>query len=257
VIVKKTPAQIEKMHRAGMALAEVMEALGGAAHPGVRMRDLDALAEGMIRERGGEPSFLGYRGHSGVIPFPGSICASPNDVIVHGIPDDRELMEGDILSVDVGLSIDGWHADTAYTYAVGDISPEARRLLEVTEGALFEGIKHCRPGRRLSDYAHAVERVVEAAGFSVVREFVGHGIGRSMHEDPQIPNFGPPGRGPVLEAGMVLALEPMVNAGGWKTRTLDDGWTVVTEDGSLSAHFEHTVAVTPAGPLILTARRRD
>lgn len=247
MIIKKTPEQVGKMYRAGQALAEVIEGLRRAVAPGVRISDLDALAERMIRERAGVPSFLGYRG------FPASICASPNEVIVHGIPDDRILEEGDIFSVDVGLILDGWHADTAYTYPVGEIAPEASRLLQVTEAALYAGIRNCRPGRRLSDVSHEVQTVVEAARLSVVREFVGHGIGRDLHEDPQIPNFGPPGRGPLLEPGMVLAIEPMVNLGGWQTRTLDDGWTVVTADGSLSAHFEHTVAITPADPVLLTA----
>ena len=246
MIHKKTPAQIGKMLAAGQALAEVIAQLAGAVAPGVTLLDLDAMAERLIRERGAVPSFLGYRG------FPGSICASPNKVIVHGIPDATVLREGDILSTDVGLILDGWHADSAHTYPVGEISAKAHRLLDVTQASLEAGIQQCRPGNHLSDISHAVQRVVEKAGFSVVREFVGHGIGRDLHEDPQIPNFGQPGRGPVIEAGMVFAIEPMVNAGGWRTRTLDDGWTVVTADGSLSAHFEHTVAVTPEGPLVLT-----
>jgi len=246
MIVKKAPHQVAKMLRAGQVLAEVIGELGRAIVPGARIKELDELAEALIRERGGRPSFLGYRG------FPGSICASPNDVVVHGIPDDTVLVEGDIFSADVGLVLDDWHADTARTFAVGDIEPSARRLLEVTEAALEAGVGQCRPGNRLSDISHAVQTVVEEAGFSVVREFVGHGIGRQLHEDPAIPNFGPPGRGPALEPGMVFAIEPMVNLGDWGTRTLDDGWTVVTADGSLSAHFEHTVAVTPAGPQVLT-----
>jgi methionyl aminopeptidase len=251
MIVKKSPRQVQEMLRAGQELAEVVEELRGAVVPGVSIKELDELAERLIRGRGGRPSFLGYRG------FPGSICASPNDVVVHGIPDDRRLAEGDIFSVDVGLVLDGWHADTARTFAVGEIDPEARRLLEVTEASLEAGVRKCRPGNRLSDISHAVQEVVEEAGFSVVREFVGHGIGRQLHEDPAIPNFGPPGRGPALEPGMVFAIEPMVNLGDWGTRTLADGWTVVTADGSLSAHFEHTVAVTPAGPHVLTRLRQD
>lgn len=236
------------MRRAGRALAEVHRELAKAIAPGVQIRDLDTLADRLIRERGGIPSFLGYRG------YPGRICASPNEIIVHGIPDERVLQEGDILSVDVGLTLDGWHADSAVTHAVGTITPEARRLLEVTEASLAAGIDQCRPGRHLSDVSHAIEEVVVGGGFSVVREFVGHGIGRALHEDPQVPNFGPPGEGPVLEPGMVLAIEPMVNVGGWKTKTLADGWTVVTLDGSLSAHFEHTVAITENGPEVLTRR---
>ena len=246
MIQKKSPEQIAKMLTAGQALAEVIDELATAVVPGVTSLELDAMAERLIRERGAVPSFLGYRG------FPGSICASPNRVIVHGIPNGTPLEQGDLLSVDVGLILDGWHADSAHTYPVGPISPKAIRLLEVTQASLDAGIEQCRPGNRLTDISHAVQAVVEGEGFSVVREFVGHGIGRNLHEDPQIPNFGPPGRGPVIETGMVFAVEPMVNAGGWRTRTLDDGWTVVTADGSLSAHFEHSVAVTPAGPLVLT-----
>jgi methionyl aminopeptidase len=246
MIQKKTPEQIDKMLAAGQALAEVIAELATAVGPGVTPLELDTLAERLIRERGAVPSFLGYRG------FPGSICASPNSVIVHGIPDATPLAEGDLLSVDVGLILDGWHADSAYTYPVGAVSKKASHLLEVTQASLEAGIEQCQPGNHLTDISHAVQRVVEHAGFSVVREFVGHGIGRNLHEDPQIPNFGPPGHGPVIEAGMVFAVEPMVNAGGWRTQTKDDGWTVVTADGSLSAHFEHTVAITPAGPLVLT-----
>ena len=245
MITKKSPQDLRKMRRAGRALAEVHQELTGAIRPGVRIRDLDALADQLIRERGGVPSFLGYRG------YPGRICASVNEVIVHGIPDDRMLQEGDILSVDVGLTVDGWHADSAVTHGVGTISAEAQRLLDVTEASLEAGIDKCRPGAHLSDISHAIEKLVVREGFSVVREFVGHGIGRELHEDPQVPNFGPPGEGPVLEPGMVLAIEPMVNIGGWKTKTLKDGWTVVTLDGSLSAHFERSVAVTDDGPWVL------
>ena len=249
MISRKSARDLDKMRRAGRALAEVHTELEKAVTPGVRIRDLDDLADSLIRERGGVPSFLGYRG------YPGRICASVNEVIVHGIPDDRVLEEGDILSVDVGLTVDGWHADSAVTHGVGEITPEARRLLEVTQASLRAGIDRCRVGAHLSDISHAIESLVLGEGFSVVREFVGHGIGRSLHEDPQVPNFGPPGEGPVLEAGMVLAIEPMVNIGSWKTKTLPDGWTVVTLDGSLSAHFEHTVAITPSGPEVLTARQ--
>ncbi|MGH2720679.1 MAG: type I methionyl aminopeptidase [Actinomycetota bacterium] len=248
MIGRKSARDLEKMRRAGRALAEVHRELAKAIEPGVQIKELDMLADRLIRERGGIPSFLGYRG------YPGCICASPNEIIVHGIPDERVLKGGDILSVDVGLTLDGWHADSAVTHAVGTIAPLARRLLEVTEASLAAGIEQCRPGRHLSDVSHAIEEVVVGEGFSVVREFVGHGIGRALHEDPQIPNFGPPGEGPVLEPGMVLAIEPMVNVGGWKTKTLGDGWTVVTLDGSLSAHFEHTVAVTENGPEVLTRR---
>ena len=246
MIERKTPEQIGKMLAAGQALADVIAELATSVAPGVSTGELDSIAERLIREKGAVPSFLGYRG------FPASICASPNKVIVHGIPNREPLKEGDLLSVDVGLILNGWHADSAYTYPVGSISSKAARLIEVTKASLEAGIEQCQPGNRLTDISHAVQRVVEHAGFSVVREFVGHGIGRNLHEDPQIPNFGSPGRGPLIEPGMVFAIEPMVNAGGWRTRTLDDGWTVVTADGKLSAHFEHTVAVTPAGPLVLT-----
>lgn len=246
MILKKTPEQIDRMLAAGQALAQVIAELAPLVVPGVTTLELDAVAERLIRERGGVPSFLGYHG------FPGSVCASPNHVIVHGIPDRTPLARGDLLSLDVGLILDGWHADSAFTYPVGTISAQAQRLLDVTQASLDAGIQQIQVGNHLSDISHAVQRVVEEAGYSVVREFVGHGIGRDLHEDPQIPNFGPPGRGPIIEAGMVFAIEPMVNAGGWRTRTLEDDWTVVTADRSLSAHFEHTVAVTPAGPLVLT-----
>jgi len=248
VIIKKTPAQIEKMRKAGRALAEVHKDLQAAIAPGVKLDKLDKLAERSIRLRGAVPSFLGYRG------YPASICASVNDVIVHGIPNGRRLQEGDIFSADLGLILDGWHADRAYTYPVGEIDPEAARLLEVTEKSLEAAIEQCRPGARLSDVSHAVQTVAEAAGFSVVREYAGHQIGREMHEgNIWVSNHGPRGRGPVLGPGMVFAIEPMVNAGGFETETLEDGWTVVTADGSLSAHFEHTVAITESGPQVLTA----
>lgn len=248
MIVKKTHDQIEKMARAGRALTEVVDAISAQIAPGITTKELDELAYEMITERGGKPSFLGYNG------FPASICASPNEVIVHGFPDRRRLNEGEIISVDVGLILDGWHADTAYTYAIGEVKPDVQRLLDTTQEALNAGIEQARPDKRLFDISYAVQKVAEDAGFSVVREYAGHGIGREMHEGGvQVPNYGTPGHGPVLEPGMVFAIEPMVNMGEWKTRVLDDGWTVVTEDGSLSAHFEHTVAVTQDGPLVLTA----
>jgi len=246
MIVIKTPEQLEKMARAGRVLAEVIREMGEEIRPGVSLKHLDDMAERSMRLRGAVPSFLGYRG------FPASICASPNEMVVHGIPDERRLKEGDIFSADFGVILDGWHADSAYTFPVGKVSDEARRLLEVTQAALAAGIGCCRPGRRLGDIGNAIQRVIEDAGLSVVREFVGHGIGRSMHEDPQVPNYGKAGVGPVLEEGWVLAIEPMVTTGGWETKILDDNWGVVTADGSLSAHFEHTVAVTADGPRILT-----
>ncbi|HEX2180502.1 MAG TPA: type I methionyl aminopeptidase [Actinomycetota bacterium] len=247
MIVRKTPEQVEKMARAGKVLAEVIKEMGEAIRPGVTLKQLDEMAERSMRLRGAVPSFLGYRG------FPASICASPNEMVVHGIPDGRKLKQGDIFSADFGLILDGWHADSAYTFPVGAISEEARKLLEVTQAALAAGIEECRVGARLGDIGHAIQKTIEEAGLSVVREFVGHGIGRSMHEDPQVPNYGRPGRGPVLEEGWVMAIEPMVTTGGWETRVLDDNWGVVTADGSLAAHFEHTVAVTVDGPRILTA----
>ncbi|HEX2052810.1 MAG TPA: type I methionyl aminopeptidase [Actinomycetota bacterium] len=247
MIIRKTPEQLEKMARSGRVLAEVIREMGEQVRPGVTLKELDQMAERSMRLRGAVPSFLGYRG------FPASICASPNEMVVHGIPDGRKLNEGDIFSADFGLILDGWHADSAYTFPVGTVSEEARKLLEVTRAALAAGIACCRPGNRLGDIGYAIQQVVERAGFSIVREFVGHGIGRSMHEDPQVPNYGKPGRGPVLEEGWVLAIEPMVNTGGWETKLLADNWSVVTADGSLSAHFEHTVAVTADGARILTA----
>jgi methionyl aminopeptidase len=247
VVIKKTPEQLDKMALAGRVLAQVIQEIGNAIKPGVTLRELDEIAHRSIVIRGGVPSFLGYRG------FPASICASPNEMIVHGIPDDRALKEGDIFSADLGLILDGWHADSAYTFAVGEIAEEAELLLKATQAALEAGIAQCLPGNRIGDIAHAIQTVAEESGFSVVREFVGHGIGRSLHEDPQVPNYGKPGRGLVLEEGWVLAIEPMVNAGGSEAQMLEDGWGVVTADGSLSAHFEHTVAVTAEGPRVLTS----
>lgn len=246
MIVRKTSEQIEAMARSGRVLAEVIREMGEAIRPGVTLKALDEMAERSMRLRGAVPSFLGYRG------FPASICASPNEMVVHGIPDGRKLKQGDIFSADFGLILDGWHADSAYTFPVGAISEEARQLLEVTQAALAAGIECCHPGHRLGDIGNAIQQIVEGAGFSIVREFVGHGIGRSMHEDPQVPNYGRAGRGPVLEEGWVLAIEPMVTTGGWETKMMDDNWGVVTADGSLSAHFEHTVAVTANGPRVLT-----
>jgi methionyl aminopeptidase len=246
VIIKKRPEQVEKMAYAGRVLAQVISELGNAVKPGVTLRELDEQAHRSMVLRGAVPSFLGYRG------FPASICASPNEMIVHGIPDDRALKEGDIFSADFGLILDGWHADSAYTFAVGEIPEETQTLLRITQAALVAGIERCWPGNRVGDISSAIQTIVEEAGFSVVREFVGHGIGRSLHEDPQVPNYGKPGRGPILEEGWVLAIEPMVNEGGPEARLLDDGWGVVTADGSLSAHFEHTVAITSEGPRVLT-----
>ncbi len=251
MIVRKSPAEIARIGAAGRILADCLDRLSAAARVGVTTAELDRLAERFIRERGGEPTFLGYRG------FPASICASPNDMVVHGIPGRYRVADGDVLSLDVGVTLDGYVADSAVTLALGTVDGEARRLLDVTREALEAGLAECRPGRRLGDVSHAIQEVVEDAGFSVVRSLVGHGVGRAMHEDPQIPNFGEPGRGPRLEEGMVFAIEPMVNAGGHEVYVADDGWSIHTSDGSLSAHFEHTVAVTRDGPRVLTRRRSE
>jgi methionyl aminopeptidase len=246
MIIRKSAAEIEAMARAGRVVVETLTLLGEHIRPGTTTAELDALAEEFIRSQGGAPTFKGYRG------YPASICTSPNDMIVHGIPGPYALEEGDILSIDVGVTLDGYVADSAYTFAVGRIDAEADRLLEVCHDALAAGVEQCQPGGRLSDISHAVQRVTEENGYSVVRALVGHGVGRSMHEDPQIPNFGPPGRGPELAPGMVFAIEPMINAGGPDIHVADDRWSISTADGSLSAHFEHTVAVTEEGPRILT-----
>ena len=250
MIVYKSPPEVERMRRAGRIVAGTIDRVLAAVAPGKTTADLDRVAEDYIRDQDATPSFLGYRG------FPASICTSLNDEIVHGIPSPkRVLKEGDLLSLDFGAVWEGFHADSAVTVFVGEPpSAEAEELVRVTEESLEAGISQIRPGGRLSDISHAVEQVVLGAGFEVVREYVGHGVGRNLHEDPQIPNYGPPGRGPQLRAGLVIAVEPMVNSGGWETRVLADDWTVVTADGSLSAHFEHTIAVTEDGHLVLTAR---
>lgn len=246
MIIRKTPAEIDRMAAAGAIHARTMKVVEGKIREGVTTAELDAAAEKYIRSQGATPAFKGYRG------FPGSICASPNAMVVHGIPGPYRLARGDILSVDIGVVLDGWVADGARTFAVGPITPLATKLLEVTEASLFDAVAQCEPGRRLGDIGHAVQSTVEAAGFSVVRSLVGHGIGRDMHEDPQIPNYGEAGRGPKLEEGMVLAVEPMTTAGRHQVRMADDGWAIFSQDGSLAAHFEFTVAVTADGPRILT-----
>jgi methionyl aminopeptidase len=250
VIIYKSHDEIDRMRVAGRITAGTIERVLATVRPGVSTAELDAVAESYISEQGATPAFKGYRG------FPASICASINNEIVHGIPSrTRVLRERDLVSLDFGSVWDGFVGDSAVTVVVGEApSAEAEKLVRVTEEALEAGIAQIRPGGRLSDISHAVQQVAEGAGFSVVREYVGHGIGRAMHEDPQIPNYGPPGRGPELRPGLVLAVEPMVNLGGWETIALDDGWTVVTADGSLSAHFEHTIAVTDDGHEVLTAR---
>jgi methionyl aminopeptidase len=246
VINRKTPEEIEKMAAAGRILARCHEILRRKARPGVTTAEIDKTAERFIRSQGAEPAFKGYRG------FPGSICASPNSMVVHGIPGPYRLSRGDILSIDIGVVLDGWVADAAMTHPIGNVTPIAKRLLASTRAALFDAVAQCRPGNRLGDVSHAVQARVEADGFAVIRSLVGHGIGRQMHEDPQIPNFGDPGTGPELEEGMVLAIEPMVNTGTHHVRMGADNWAVYSQDGSLAAHFEHTVAVTADGPRILT-----
>lgn len=246
MIIRKSQAEIEKMARAGAIVRGCLELIGREIKPGVMTIELDRLAEEYIRSRGGVPTFKGYRG------FPGSICASPNDMVVHGIPGSVRLSEGDIVAIDVGVTLNGYVGDAAMTFPVGDVSEEAKRLLRVTEEALMLGIAQCRVGNRVGDISHAVQSHAEAHGYSVVRSMVGHGVGRHMHEDPQVPNYGPPGQGPELREGMVLAIEPMVNMGGYEVEIGEDHWAVYTKDGSLSAHFEHTVAVTGEGPRILT-----
>jgi methionyl aminopeptidase len=246
MIATRSAAELATMREAGRITAAALRAVGDAVAVGVTTGELDEIAVEVIRAAGARAAFLGYHG------FPATICASPNREVVHGIPGRRKLSSGDILSVDVGAVVDGYFGDAARTFAVGSVSKEAERLLAATREALEAGIACCVPGKRLGDIGAAVQKVAEGAGFSVVREYVGHGIGRAMHEDPQVPNYGTPGKGPVLLAGMVLAIEPMVNAGDSDVRQLADGWTVVTADGSLSAHFEHTVAVTETGPWVLT-----
>ncbi len=245
----KSQAEIEKMARAGAVVRECLELMGREVAPGVTTRELDRLAEEFIRSRGGIPTFKGYRG------FPASICASPNAMVVHGIPGKVRLVEGDILGVDVGVTVDNYIADAAATFPVGAISKKAGELLRATEESLWRGIAQCQIGNRVGDISHAVQTHAETYGFSVVESMVGHGVGREMHEDPQVPNFGPPGKGPELREGMVLAIEPMVNIGGFDVELGDDSWAIYTKDGSLSAHFEHTVAITKNGPRVLTAAK--
>jgi methionyl aminopeptidase len=249
MIIRKSPQEIEKMRRAGRIVAGPIDRVVAAVRAGITTADLDRVAEECIRAEDAVPSFKGYRG------FPASICASLNNEVVHGIPGPRTLQTGDLLSLDFGAIWQGYHADSALTVFVGEPpSAEAEKLVRVTEESLEAGISEIRPGKRLSDIGNAVQQVVEGAGFSVVREYVGHGIGRDLHEDPQIPNYGPPGRGPEMKPGLVVAIEPMVNLGDWRTSVLADRWTVVTADGSLSAHFEHTIAVTDDGHEVMTER---
>ncbi len=250
MIIRKSKREIRTMASAGAVVAAVLELIGETIEPGMTTEELDRIAEEEIRAHGGVPTFKGYRG------FTASICSSPNDMVVHGIPGPYRLEAGDLLSIDVGVTLDGFVADSAYTFAVGEIAPEAQRLLDVCQAALDAGIAEARAGNRIGDISAAVQRVTEVGGFAVVKTLVGHGVGRSMHEEPQIPNFGEPGRGPELAEGMTLAIEPMINAGTDQVRLADDGWSISTADGSLSAHFEHTVAVTGEEPLVLTFSER-
>jgi len=248
MIELKNTAQLERMRLASQIVAETLDLMREAVQPGITTLELDRIAEEHIRKRGALPAFKGYNG------FPATLCTSVNEQVVHGIPGLRTLQSGDIISIDCGAVYDGYYGDAAITLPVGDISEELKQLLRVTEESLMLGIAKAKKGNRLYDISHAVQTHVEAHGFTVVRDYVGHGIGRAMHEEPQIPNFGKPGRGPRLEVGMVLAIEPMVNLGTYEVKTLDDRWTVVTKDGKASAHFEHTVAITENGPEILTRR---
>ena len=249
MIVRKSQPEIDGMARAGELVAETIALVGEHIQPGVTTGELDRIGEEFIREHGGVPTSKGYRG------FPAALCISPNSMVVHGIPGRYEVREGDLVSVDVGITLDGLIADSAYTFAVGEIDAEARRLLEVCEEARDAGIAQALAGNHVGDISNAVQTVVEGAGFSVVRSLVGHGVGRSYHEDPQVPNFGEPGRGPLLQPGMTIAIEPMITAGGPDVYLHDDEWSISTADDSLAAHFEHTVAVTEHGPRILTAAK--
>ncbi|GIU95600.1 MAG: type I methionyl aminopeptidase [Gaiellaceae bacterium] len=248
MIIRKSPREIEKIAAAGRLVAETIAHVGALLRPGITTEELDAAAGAFIRARGGIPTSEGYRG------YPKAICISPNEVVVHGIPGAHVVREGDLVTIDVGVTLDGAIADSAYTFGVGEIDPEAQRLLDVAQEALAAGIEQAVVGNRVGDISHAVQEVVEGAGFSVVRSLVGHGVGRYYHEDPHIPNYGEPGRGPRLSEGMTIAIEPMITAGSSEVVVADDGWTISTADGSMAAHFEHTVAITADGPRILTPR---
>ncbi len=246
MIVLRSADEIAMIGKAGAILAATLEKLGKYAKPGVQTKELDRIARDEILKRNGYPAFKGYRG------FPGNICVSLNETVVHGIPSERKLKAGDIVSIDVGVRFRDYYADAAVTLGVGEVSEDAARLIEVTRNALYIGIEKAQPGRHLSDVSHEIQKFIEANSFSVVRALVGHGIGTAIHEEPEVPNFGKPGLGPLLEPGMVLAIEPMVNAGTFEVETLDDGWSIVTKDRRLSAHFEHTIAITQKGALVLT-----
>lgn len=257
MIIRKSKAELDVMHRAGQLLATLHEELRDIVAPGVTLNQLDAYAHDYMRKHGAEPSFLGYGGGGGRRPFPKVICASVNDEIVHGVPSDRPLEHGDLIKLDEGLILDGYHADSAVTWIVGGddaVSQEVRDLVRTTREGLWNGILQARDGHRMGDVGAAIEATAEPRGYGVVKEYVGHGIGRSLHEDPQVPNVGRAGRGVKLRSGLVIAIEPQFNLGTSETAALDDDWTVVTADGELSAHWEHTVAITPDGPWVLTAR---
>jgi methionyl aminopeptidase len=251
MIVKKSPEELEKMAAAGAIQAEALDLVESKIRPGVSTGELDAIVERFIRSRGATPTFKGFRG------FPGSICASPNAMIVHGIPGPYRLSPGDVISIDIGVTFEGWVADAARTFPVGEVSAEAENLLAATRESLFAGVERCRVGNRVGDVSRAIQRVAEDAGLAIVRSLVGHGVGREMHEDPQVPNYGRPGKGPLLEEGMVLAIEPMTTAGRPAVRVAGDGWAIFSQDGSLAAHFEFTVAITARGPRILTPWHLD
>lgn len=248
----KDPWELALMRQSGRRLAEVVAMLREAVRPGISTLELDELAEAKVRKLGGIPSFKGYRVLGIRDPFPATICASPNAQVVHGIPTERPLEEGDIISIDVGLVYGGYHSDSAFTLPVGEVSQKVLDLLDVTEQSLYEGIAQAVPGNRIGDIGHAIESYIAPHKYGIVQEYVGHGIGRRLHEQPSVPNYGKPGRGNLLKAGMCIAIEPMVTMGSARTKALADGWTVVTVDGSLAAHFEHTVAITPKGPEVLT-----
>ncbi len=247
-IIIKSPQEIRLMREAGSIVASTISKLLAALRPGIRTRELDAIADKEIKRLGAKPSFKGYRG------FPATICVSLNNEIVHGSPGDRVIQDGDVVSLDVGAIVDGYHGDSAVTIAVGQVTPEVESLIETTMESLEQGIKQARPGNRVGDISAAVQNFAEPRGYEVVKEYVGHGIGRALHEEPSIPNFGQAGKGPLLRPGMVIAIEPMLNLGTWQTRVLKDNWTVVTADGSISAHFEHTLAITEDEPEVLTIR---
>ena len=250
MVVLKTSKELAKMKRAGSISAQALQVGGAAVRPGVTTGEIDRAVRSFIQSKGAIPSFLGYGG------FPGSACVSVNDVIIHGIPGGRVIQEGDIVSIDTGAAVHGWNGDNAATFACGEVSETAQRLMDVTKEALMRGIAAAQTGNRVGDISAAVQQYVEDAGFSVVRTYVGHGVGRELHEDPEVPNFGTAGRGPRLVNGMVLAIEPMVNEKSHVVKTMSDGWTTKTVDGGLAAHFEHTIAITPNGPVILTQPRR-